>query len=89
MLPEERWHLRVRDILDAVARISEYLEGMSPEAFYEDQRTIDSIPWAPMRGMRNVIVHEYDAVDVEIVWETAQRELPALIGPLERILRGG
>lgn len=114
MLPEERWHLRVRDILDAVARISEYLEGMSPEAFYEDQRTIDavvrnigiigeaarhvpddvrsrysSIPWAQMRGMRNVIVHEYDAVDVEIVWETAQRELPALIGPLERILSGG
>jgi len=110
---EERWRLRVSDILEAVRRISGYLEGMSAEAFYQDQRTIDAvvrniaiigeaarhvpadlrsrhadIPWDQMRGMRNVIIHEYDIVDVEIVWETAQTELPALIVPLERILSG-
>lgn len=34
-------------------------------------------------GFRNVIIHGYDIVDAEIVWDTIQNDLPALISRVE------
>jgi len=45
------------------------------------------VPWAQMRGMRNHIVHGYDQIDLEIVWEVVTRDLPPLVPHLERILK--
>ena len=45
------------------------------------------IPWRLMRGMRNVLVHEYDRVDLDILWDTIQISLPPLVPLLERIYR--
>ena len=39
----ENWRLRVEDILDAVARIQRYTQGMDFEAFQADQKTIDAV----------------------------------------------
>lgn len=36
------------------------------------------IEWRQMRGMRNRIVHDYDGVRLEIVWETIRNDFPAL-----------
>jgi uncharacterized protein with HEPN domain len=44
------------------------------------------VPWAAMHGMRNHIVHGYDAIDLEIVWKVVQDELPPLVPLLLRIL---
>lgn len=52
----------------------------------EISRRYVEVPWAKMRGMRNHIVHGYDAIDVEIVWEVVTRDLPPLLPHLERIL---
>jgi uncharacterized protein with HEPN domain len=35
------------------------------------------------------VVHDYLNVDEDIVWETAQRDIPLLIAELERIVAGG
>jgi uncharacterized protein with HEPN domain len=48
-------------------------------------RTSD-IPWFEMRGMRNIVVHEYFGVNSRIVWETATKNIPALLPLLERLL---
>lgn len=37
-----------------------------------------SIPWNEMRGMRNVIIHEYFGISLPILWETIQNDLPAV-----------
>ena len=34
--------------------------------------------WALAGGLRNVIVHEYFGIDLEIVWGVIERDLPAL-----------
>jgi uncharacterized protein with HEPN domain len=47
------------------------------------------IPWPAVRGMRHKVVHDYLNVDEEIVWETAQRDIPLLITEIERIVGGG
>lgn len=36
------------------------------------------IPWREMRGMRNIIAHEYGAVDSEVVWEVSITDLATL-----------
>jgi uncharacterized protein with HEPN domain len=42
-LPPREWRLRVEDILDAVARIEQYVNGLSFEQFQLDQKTIDAV----------------------------------------------
>ncbi len=44
------------------------------------------IPWAYMRGMRNIIAHEYWGVDIEVVWRTALNDLPGLLQRLHDLL---
>jgi uncharacterized protein with HEPN domain len=36
--------------------------------------------------MRNILIHDYDDVDLDVVWDTAQRDLPPLIARLETYL---
>ncbi len=45
------------------------------------------MPWYEMRGMRNVVVHEYFGVSREILWETIHDELPPLVPLLNKILQ--
>lgn len=37
------------------------------------------VPWRGIRGMRNRIAHGYFEIDLGIVWQTVQAELPPLI----------
>ena len=47
--------------------------------------TRDSLPgiaWQEINGMRNRLVHEYDDVNLKIVWATVQDDIPTLIAEL-------
>ena len=33
--------------------------------------------------MRNILIHDYDDVDLNVVWDTVARDLPPLIAHLE------
>jgi uncharacterized protein with HEPN domain len=46
------------------------------------------IPWAKIVSTRNRIIHGYDAVNYDVVWDIATLEVPALIAALERALPG-
>lgn len=36
------------------------------------------IPWRQVVGLRNVIAHQYFALDLEIIWDVVEKELPEL-----------
>lgn len=42
-------------------------------------KTNPSVPWSGIRGMRNRIAHGYFDIDLSVVWQTVQAELPPLI----------
>ena len=43
-----------------------------------DQRP--DIPWTDIIGMRHILVHDYFVIDVDIVWDAVERDLPDLKG---------
>lgn len=45
------------------------------------------MPWRMMAGMRDKLIHQYDAVDLDEVWRTLTHDLPPLIQALERIVK--
>lgn len=57
---------------EAASRVSAETRSLNPE-----------IPWREIVGMRNRLVHAYFEVDVELLWETVQRDIPKLIALLE------
>ncbi|MCI8655694.1 MAG: DUF86 domain-containing protein [Clostridia bacterium] len=44
------------------------------------------IPWSSIRGMRNKIVHDYENVDLSVLWGTIKESLPELKNKLKDIL---
>lgn len=45
-----------------------------------------AIPWGRMIGMRNRMIHAYDAIDVGLVWTTAQERIPELLALIEPLV---
>ena len=71
---------------DAVIRRIEIIGEAAGRVSDETKSTFPNLPWSEMVGMRNVMIHDYDDVDMVIVWETVQNDLPPLISALESTL---
>lgn len=55
-------------------RISERFKEEHPE-----------LPWAEMRGIRNLFAHEYESADKDLLWETITNDISALYAQLQKI----
>jgi uncharacterized protein with HEPN domain len=60
---------------EAANRVSEDMQQQHPE-----------IPWRQIVGLRHRLIHGYDAVDLDILWDIVRYDLPPLIAALEEIL---
>ena len=69
--------------IDAVVRNIEIIGEAATHVPEMIQQQNPNVPWEQMRGIRNMLIHEYFGVDIEIVWKTASQDLPIL---LEQIL---
>jgi uncharacterized protein with HEPN domain len=55
------------------------------DGYTEFTRTHQKVPWRSMRGMRNRIAHGYFDINLDIVWDTVQTALPALLKQLPAV----
>ena len=44
---------------------------------------VPDLPWRRMKNLRNVIVHEYEGVNLPIIWEIVTVELPVVVAVLD------
>ena len=70
----------------AVERLFEIIGEAANRMPKELQDKYTNIPWKNIIGMRNIIIHTYDSVDVSTLWEAAQKDLPTLNKELNRML---
>ncbi|HET9169747.1 MAG TPA: DUF86 domain-containing protein [Actinospica sp.] len=45
-----------------------------------------SVPWRSMAGICDVVILEYDRVDLDVVWRTLQEDLPAIQPLLDQVV---
>ena len=80
----ELQHNRVLEL--ALIRLVEIVGEASAKVSSETQAKYPSIPWPQVIGMRNRLIHGYDAVDLDVLWDTIEIDLPLLIAEIEKIL---
>ena len=50
------------------------------------QDELSTIEWSKIRGLRNRLVHEYDNIDLQVVWDISQTEMADLILKIKPLL---
>ncbi len=74
----QSWVVRHLQVLGEAARkTSEELRSRHPP----------EVAWSGMIGMRHILVHDYDEVNLRVAWSTVTEDLPVLKEQLSRILR--
>jgi uncharacterized protein with HEPN domain len=71
---------------DAVIRRLEIIGEAAGRVSAATTAKFADLPWKKMVTMRNIMIHEYQDVDLDIVWDTVQNDLPALMSLLEPLI---
>jgi len=71
---------------DAVIRKIEILGEASNRISEKTKERFPDLPWDKMRGMRNILIHMYDELDLNIIWDTISKDIPNLQTNLKKIL---
>ena len=70
--------LASREKQDAIIRRIEIIGEAVKNLETEIKQTNLDIPWQDISDMRNKLIHEYFGVDLELVWEVVERDIPIL-----------
>jgi uncharacterized protein with HEPN domain len=61
---------------ESIARMSDQIKSKYPE-----------IPWRSMIGMRNILIHGYFLIDLDVVWQTVEKDIPVLKKQIATIMK--
>jgi uncharacterized protein with HEPN domain len=67
------WNLQI--IGEASKNVPEEIRSVYPD-----------LPWRDMTGLRNIIVHQYFEINLDVIWKVIQNDLPNLERQIHRIL---
>ena len=64
----------LQTIAESTQRLSDGIRATEPE-----------VPWRAIAGIRNVPVHDYFEIDLEVVWSVVDQDLPVLAAAVDRM----
>lgn len=87
---------RVRGDLDSdrmlnlsLVRLLEIVGEAAGRVPTEERSKYPQIPWLELVGLRNRLIHGYDQVDFDVLWQIVTQDLPQLVTELEKIVEHG
>jgi uncharacterized protein with HEPN domain len=73
-------------IQDAIIRNLEVIGEASKSVSNEFREKYSEVPWRNMTGLRDVLIHEYFRINLDIVWNVAAVELPKVKEKLQTVV---
>jgi uncharacterized protein with HEPN domain len=70
----------------SLVRLLEIVGEAAGHVPLEERVRHPDIPWPEIVGLRNRLIHGYDPVDFDILWQIVSDDLPPLIAALEKAL---
>jgi uncharacterized protein with HEPN domain len=70
----------------ALTRLAEIIGEVASRVSEQKRVLHPNVPWAKIIGLRNRIIHGYDMVDYDILWNVIADHIPPLIEQLENII---
>lgn len=67
---------QIEIIGEATKRLSEKFKSEHPE-----------VPWKKIAGMRDILIHAYDHVDIDEIWNAAETSIPTLVKQIEPLIQ--
>jgi len=78
-----------RKLVLAVVKSVEIIGEAASQVSSEGQAEHPELPWRDMIAMRHRLIHGYYDINLDIVWNTVQEDVPPLIRALEAALASG
>lgn len=63
----------------SLVRLLEIVGEAANQIPKQERERYPNIPWAEIIGLRNRLIHSYDEVDFDILWEIVTHDLPPLV----------
>jgi uncharacterized protein with HEPN domain len=84
----EQGTIPVSILFNAVCRNLEIIGEASRKIGPEFRAANAEVPWREMNALRNVLIHNYEGADPELVWAIVERDIPPLLEAVRRLLDG-
>lgn len=72
--------------LDAVVRNLEVIGEAVKKVPAKIRSKHPEVEWKRIAGLRDILIHEYFGIDVEIIWDIVQNKLPVLEQQVKQLL---
>jgi len=70
----------------ALVRLLEIIGEAANRVSDDEQARHPEISWFQIVSLRNRLIHGYDSVDFNILWEIVTKDLPVLVASVEKII---